>query len=200
MIGIGQVTVVVITVLPKRLLWQILELLNRVWIFDKEPEVVTTASNPKHSRLSRLDQGMFQPGTPARMGTEPDTARIQIGIRMKNCEHRLFNASTQFEDYQLIRGLHDLVGNHLKRLNFIRRARTLGFTLAQVEGLLALADSGDFACADVKTMTEAHRAEVRRKLADLRRLDRALKDLAIQCDGGTSQDCAIFDALFEGGK
>ena len=88
-------------------------------------------------------------------------------------------------------------GDHLKRLNFIRRARALGFTLAQVQSLLALADSGDFACAEVKAMTESHRAEVRGKLADLRRLDHALKDLATQCEGGNTSDCAIFESLFE---
>lgn len=86
---------------------------------------------------------------------------------------------------------------HLKRLNFIRRARELGFTVEQVRSLLALADSGDFTCADVKGMTLGHRDVVRRKLADLRRLDRALADLAAQCEGDGGRDCAIFDALFD---
>lgn len=87
--------------------------------------------------------------------------------------------------------------DHMKRLTFIRRARDLGFTLDQVRSLLALADSADFACADVKAMTLAHRNDVRQKLADLQKLDTALADLAAQCEGGQGQVCAIFDALFE---
>jgi hypothetical protein len=40
---------------------------------------------------------------------------------------------------------------------------------------------------------------VKRKLADLMRLDRALGDLADRCAGGDYRDCAIFDALFDAG-
>ena len=96
------------------------------------------------------------------------------------------------------RGGHRIYdSDHMKRLTFIRRARELGFTLDQVRGLLGLADSGDFACADVKAMTLAHRNDVRQKLADLKRLDTALADLAGRCQASQGQDCAIFDALCE---
>jgi len=87
---------------------------------------------------------------------------------------------------------------HMKRLTFIRRARELGFTLNQVRSLLSLADSGDFTCADVKSLTLSHRADVRNKITDLKRLDVALTDLADECEGDRGQDCAIFDALFDG--
>jgi MerR family mercuric resistance operon transcriptional regulator len=89
--------------------------------------------------------------------------------------------------------------DHVKRLIFVRRARELGFTIDEVRELLALADRGAYTCADVKTATLSHRAGVKRKLADLRRLDRALGDLADRCAGGDGQDCAIFDALFDAG-
>lgn len=87
--------------------------------------------------------------------------------------------------------------DHMKRLTFIRRARELGFTLDQVRSLLDLAESDDFACADVKAMTLSHKQDVRRKMADLKRLDAALADLAGRCEGDRGQDCAIFDALFD---
>lgn len=86
---------------------------------------------------------------------------------------------------------------HMKRLTFIRRARALGFTIEQVRGLLDLADSGAFTCADVKKMTLSHREEVKRKISDLKSLDRALAALAASCEGDNSRNCAIFDALFE---
>ncbi len=107
-----------------------------------------------------------------RVGLMPDPPRTEGGRRI----------------YQ-----HD----HMKRLSFIRRARELGFTLDQVRSFLNLADGGDFACADVKQITLAHRIEVQHKIAGLKKLDLALADLAAKCEGDQGQDCAIFDALFE---
>lgn len=86
--------------------------------------------------------------------------------------------------------------HHVKRLTFIRRARGLGFTVEEVRSLLGLADSGAFTCSEIKTITLRHRDAVRRKVADLERLQGALESLASRCDGGTGRDCAIFDALF----
>src|SRR2546425_12034684 len=42
--------------------------------------------------------------------------------------------------------------NHLKRLNFIRRARVLGFSLAEVRKLLTLADQRRRPCAEVRAV------------------------------------------------
>ena len=89
--------------------------------------------------------------------------------------------------------------DHVKRLIFVRRARELGFTIEEVRELLVLADNGDYTCADVRAATLRHRAGVKRKLADLRRLDRALGNLADRCTGDNGRDCAIFDALFDAG-
>ncbi len=85
----------------------------------------------------------------------------------------------------------------LRRLIFIRRSRELGFTLEEVRGLLALVDGGDYTCAEVKALTLDHLGEVRRKLADLERLEAVLDDMAASCDGGQVPDCPVIDALFE---
>lgn len=84
----------------------------------------------------------------------------------------------------------------MKRLTFIRRARELGFTVEQVRSLLGLADSGSYTCAEVRALTLKHRAEVREKLVDLKKLDAVLTDLARECEGQGGQDCAILDALY----
>ncbi len=84
----------------------------------------------------------------------------------------------------------------LKRLVFVRRCRALGFTLDQVRDLLHFVDRGDYTCADVKDMTMAHRAEMRRKIADLERMDQVLADMAESCEGGRVPECPIIDALF----
>ena len=94
-------------------------------------------------------------------------------------------------------GGHRLYGeDHLKRLTFIRRGRELGFSLDDIRGLLGLVDGGAYTCAEVKAVTLEHLGEVRRKLADLRRLERVLKGMAAECEGGAVPDCPVIDALF----
>ena len=81
-----------------------------------------------------------------------------------------------------------------RRLAFIKRARTLGFTLEEIKILLALA-SGAGSCAEVKRVTERHLEEVRQRIKDLRRLEKVLGDLAAQCGSGRTSPCPILEAL-----
>ncbi len=85
--------------------------------------------------------------------------------------------------------------SHLKRLTFIRRGRELGFSLDHVRDLLGLVRGHDLTCAEVKTMTDAHVADIRRKVKDLKKLERVLMDLSAQCGGDAVPDCPILDAL-----
>ena len=87
----------------------------------------------------------------------------------------------------------------LKRLNFILRARRLGFTLDTVRALLSLADGEGESCAEVEDIAGNHRDEVRGKLEDLAALERVLTDMVDRCRGGTMPDCPLIEALFEGG-
>jgi MerR family mercuric resistance operon transcriptional regulator len=84
---------------------------------------------------------------------------------------------------------------HLKRLTFIRRGRELGFSLDQIRELLGLVRGHDLTCAEVKAMTEEHVTEIRRKVKDLKKLERVLTDLAVKCSGNAVPDCPILDAL-----
>ena len=85
---------------------------------------------------------------------------------------------------------------HLKRLNFVCRGRQLGFTLQEVRELLELVDGGDFTCEEVHGITVAHLQSVQSKIADLRRLERALKKMADECTGETIPECPIVDTLY----
>ncbi len=85
--------------------------------------------------------------------------------------------------------------DHLKRLSFIRRSRDLGFTLEEVRGLLRMIDGHDYTCDEVKVLTLNHLQEVQQKITDLRRLERVLKTMAAECEGGNVPDCPIIDAL-----
>lgn len=87
---------------------------------------------------------------------------------------------------------------HFRRLTFIRRGRELGFSIDQVRDLLGLVRGHDLTCAEVKAMTEQHMTDIRRKVKDLKRLERVLAELAAQCQGNAVPDCPILDALQTG--
>ena len=84
----------------------------------------------------------------------------------------------------------------LNRLTFIKRSRGLGFSLKEVRALLTLINSGEMTCSEVHKLTVGHLTEVRAKIADLRKLERALKGLAAQCSLGDVSDCPIVENLF----
>ena len=87
---------------------------------------------------------------------------------------------------------------HVRRLGFIRRSRELGFSLDEIRALLGLVDGGAYTCAEVREITLAHLAGVRRKLEDLRRLERSLKRMADQCTGDRVPECPIVEVLWQG--
>ncbi|WP_394891760.1 helix-turn-helix domain-containing protein [Mesorhizobium sp. AaZ16] len=83
---------------------------------------------------------------------------------------------------------------HLKRLVFIRRSRELGFTLDEIRNLLGMVEGG-YTCGQIQEAALAHLKTIRRKIADLRRMERTLADTAAHCEGGTAPDCPIVDVL-----
>ena len=87
--------------------------------------------------------------------------------------------------------------DHLKRLSFVRRSRQLGFSLDEIRGLLRLVDGHAYTCAQVRKLTLDHLAEIRRKIADLKRLERVMAEMAAQCSGDRAPECAVIDALFD---
>lgn len=85
--------------------------------------------------------------------------------------------------------------SHLSRLRFILRARELGFSIEQIRGLLDLVDGGTQTCAEVKERTDRHLADVRAKIADLKRIEKVLAATAAQCSGEDVPECPVLEAL-----
>ena len=83
-----------------------------------------------------------------------------------------------------------------KRLRFIRRAKALGFTLEEIEGLLSLSASRNI--AQVRKTASEHLGDVERRIAELTRVRDSLRTLIAACPGhGRSEDCPILNALSE---
>lgn len=87
--------------------------------------------------------------------------------------------------------------DQLKRLNFIRRTRDLGFSLEEIRGLFEMVDRKDFTCSEVHDLTVDHLASVRDKIANLKKLENALLAMASECSRGDVPECPILDTLFE---
>jgi MerR family mercuric resistance operon transcriptional regulator len=93
-------------------------------------------------------------------------------------------------------GGHRIYGDqHAKQLIFIRRCRELGFTIAEIDGLLGLASDDKRSCKDVKQLTEAHLLDVKNKIRDLKKIQKSLGIMVEECAANTSPRCPIIDVL-----
>jgi MerR family copper efflux transcriptional regulator len=83
----------------------------------------------------------------------------------------------------------------INRLEFVKRARGLGFSLDEIRQLLALWDDDTRASAEVKALVTSHIAELDDRIAALKSMRRTLAHLAERCDGDERPDCPIIDDL-----
>ena len=84
---------------------------------------------------------------------------------------------------------------HRGRLEFVRHARELGFTLDQIRSMLEMSDHPDQSCAEVDELARTHLVEVEARIRRLSALKRELKRMITACGGGKVADCRIIDAL-----
>ena len=80
------------------------------------------------------------------------------------------------------------------RLAFIRRARDLGFALADIRALLLLADN-KAACRDAHALATRHRDAIRAKITELKRLERLLAGTTARCARTPAAPCPVIEAL-----
>ena len=86
----------------------------------------------------------------------------------------------------------------VRRLMFARRARELGFTLEEVETLMALSTHNvRSACAEVRQLAAGHLAVVRAKIADLQTIEGVLADAIQRYDADELPGCPLIKTLSE---
>jgi DNA-binding transcriptional MerR regulator len=87
----------------------------------------------------------------------------------------------------------------LRRLTFIRRCREFEFSIDQVRELVGLVEHPERDCNEAAGLANVHLKTVRKKLVELRALERSLADLArrceAQCAGGPARDCVMLEDL-----
>lgn len=85
--------------------------------------------------------------------------------------------------------------NDLHTLRFIKRARSLGFSMKEIEGLLGLWRNQRRASAEVKRLALKHIAELDEKIEELKAMRGTLADLATHCHGDSRPECPILQDL-----
>ena len=80
-------------------------------------------------------------------------------------------------------------------LSFIRRARDLGFSMAEIAELLKLWQNKRRASADVKRIALTHVADLERRIAEMTAMKQTLAHLAHCCQGNSRPDCPILTEL-----
>ena len=93
-------------------------------------------------------------------------------------------------------GYRQYAAGAVRRLRFIRRAKELGFTLAEIKGLLELRAEREAHCADVRLELEAKVVDMEKRIADLHHMKRALREFSRTCESSDPQEeCPILSAL-----
>ena len=83
----------------------------------------------------------------------------------------------------------------VRRLQFIHRARDLGFSVGEVGRLLSLWSDRERASAQVKQLALEHVARIEAKMTELHSMRDAILHLAERCHGDDRPECPILDEL-----
>ena len=80
-------------------------------------------------------------------------------------------------------------------LRFIKRARDLGFSMAEIAELVSLWNNRRRTSASVKRIAQKHADELAQRIAALQEMQRTLTHLIHGCHGDSRPDCPILDNL-----
>jgi MerR family transcriptional regulator, mercuric resistance operon regulatory protein len=94
------------------------------------------------------------------------------------------------------KGLQLYRTSDVTRVTFVRRTKELGFSTEAIRELLGLTAKGPHTCRNVHQVAERHLLDIRRRLADLVRLESVLAPLVSACpQAGSAIHCPIVNAL-----
>ena len=86
--------------------------------------------------------------------------------------------------------------DHVRRVNFIRQAQQLGFSLREVQELLSLSNNPRKSCRHVRQRAAEKVSDSESKIANLKRMRAALMRLIDECPAeGPTRGCPILMAL-----
>ncbi|NHF73168.1 Cu(I)-responsive transcriptional regulator [Paracoccus xiamenensis] len=92
-------------------------------------------------------------------------------------------------------GYRDYAETEVHMLRFIRRARDLGFSVAEISDLLGLWRDKSRQSAEVKRIASDHIGTLQEKIRDMQDMVATLTDLVASCRGDQRADCPILARL-----
>ncbi len=92
-------------------------------------------------------------------------------------------------------GYRDYTAEDVDRMRFVTRGRDLGFSLDDIRSLLRLTADSKLSCAEADQVARRHLADVKTRIAQLRRIARELERTIESCSGGFTGDCKIIGAI-----
>lgn len=125
----------------------------------------------------------------SRTGLTPHTLRFYE-------KNGLIRASTRSES-----GYRYYTDSDVKRVEFVKAARSIGFSLDDIGQLLSIRlDKRSHTCQEVTDITHAKLTEVNDKITELQSMQQTLQILLDSCCGGpeSATHCSIMEALDEG--
>lgn len=95
-------------------------------------------------------------------------------------------------------GYRDYHDSDIARLNFVLRAKALGFTLIEIRELLDLSDAAEGDMGNIRELAAGKLRDIEQRIGQLARVRDALKGLVEACPGrGHVSGCPIRSALFD---
>jgi Cu(I)-responsive transcriptional regulator len=94
-----------------------------------------------------------------------------------------------------VNGYRDFDDRNVHELRFIRRARALGFPIAQISELLRLWRDRTRSSRTVRALAERHRQSIVSRMAAHREIIAVLARLIEACSGNDRPDCPILEEL-----
>jgi MerR family transcriptional regulator, copper efflux regulator len=121
-------------------------------------------------------------------------AAVSSGVSAKMIRHYeaiglLRPAERRANDYR------DYGDRDLHELRFIRRARRLGFSIAEIGELLTLWRDRGRPSREVRRIAEAHISDLQSRVAEMQAMANTLRQLVSACHGDDRPDCPILDDL-----
>ena len=92
-------------------------------------------------------------------------------------------------------GYRDYSGDDIHRLAFLRRARSLGFSIDDCRQLMALYGDQERASHDVREIASAHVAAITEKIRELEQMRATLQKLIHACHGDARPECPILEDI-----
>jgi Cu(I)-responsive transcriptional regulator len=149
-----------------------------------QAEKITMSAKAPPELADARQQGLYSIGRAAEIsGVTPKMIRHYESLGL------IPKAARTLGDYRVY------TAAEVHTLRFIRRARTLGFSMKEISGLLSLWRNQRRASAEVKRLAMKHIAELDTKIEEMRSMRATLAELAQHCHGDQRPQCPILDDL-----